>query len=55
MDKIQLAWNEVQWWSVENIVMNLRVPYKLGNVLSSLATISYSIRTLLHNGISYNM
>jgi hypothetical protein len=34
------------WWALENMVMNLQIPQKMGN-LTSWLTISFS-RTLLH-------
>jgi hypothetical protein len=50
-----VAWKHVaqdrdQWRVIVNTIMNLRVPYKVGNLLNSWATISFS-RILLH-GVS---
>jgi hypothetical protein len=44
---INLAQDRVQWKALMNRATNLCIPNKLGNFLSSCATISSS-RTLLH-------
>jgi hypothetical protein len=50
VDWIHLAQNREWWQALVNIVMNLQVPYKVGNFLTE-RTISFSRRTLLH-GVS---
>jgi hypothetical protein len=40
-----------QWWTLVKMVVNLRAPYKTGNVLPSSSTISFSGRTLSY-GVS---
>jgi hypothetical protein len=35
VDCIHLTQDRVQWWAVVNTVMNLRIPQKAGNVLTS--------------------
>jgi hypothetical protein len=35
VDWIHMAPDKDQWWAAVNTVMNLRVPYKAGNVLTS--------------------
>jgi hypothetical protein len=48
VDWINLAQDMGRWRAVVNTVMNLWVPEKAGNFLTSRATISFSRRTLLH-------
>jgi hypothetical protein len=48
VDWIQLARDKDRWRALVNTMMNLRLPYKAGNFLSSWATIRLSRRTLLH-------
>ena len=38
LEWIELAWDKNRWRSVVNAVMNLRVPYNLGNFLTSCRT-----------------
>jgi hypothetical protein len=52
VDRIHLAQDRDQWRVVVKTVMNLRIPYKAGNFLTSWVTISFTRRTLLH-GVSY--
>jgi hypothetical protein len=42
MDWIHLTQDTVQWWASLNMVMNLWVPYKMGNFFTSWATVSFS-------------
>jgi hypothetical protein len=35
VDWIHLVWDRNHWWALVNTVLNLRVPQKLGNFLSS--------------------
>jgi hypothetical protein len=49
---MHLAQNRDQWRALVNTEMNLRVPWKAGNFLTRIATVSFSRRTLLH-GVSY--
>jgi hypothetical protein len=51
MDWIDLAQNFDQWRALVNTVMNLRVPQKFRNFLSSCATGSFSRRVEPH-GVS---
>jgi len=39
MDWIHLAQDKVQWCTVMNTVTNFPVPWKMGNILTSLATV----------------
>jgi hypothetical protein len=48
MDWIHLAQDRDHLWVHVNIVSNLQVYYNAGNFLTSLVTISFSIRTLHH-------
>jgi hypothetical protein len=47
VDWIHLSQDRDQWGAVVNTVMNIWVPRKAGNFLTSLVTISFSRRTLL--------
>jgi hypothetical protein len=51
VDWMHLAQEWDQWRTVVNTVMNLRVPQRAGNFLTSWVTISFSRRTLIH-GVS---
>jgi hypothetical protein len=51
LDYMHLAQDRGQRWAVVNTVMNFRVPYKEGNLLTSYVTISFS-RTQLH-GVNF--
>jgi hypothetical protein len=51
-DWIQLAQGRVQWRALVDTVMNIRVPQKTWNFLTSWVTTSVSRRTLFHNSKS---
>jgi hypothetical protein len=51
MDWIELAEDRNRWWAVVTGVMNLQVPFNLGNFLTSCKPVTFSKRTLLH-GVS---
>jgi hypothetical protein len=48
VDWIHLAHDGDQWWAVVNMIMNLWVPQKAGNFLTSLVSIIFSRRNLMH-------
>jgi hypothetical protein len=37
-----------KWHAIVNMVMNILVPQNIGNFLTSLGTISFTTRTLMH-------
>jgi hypothetical protein len=51
MDWIGLAQDRDRWWTLVNVVTNLRVPQNAGNFLTSCKLVSFSRRTVLH-GVS---
>jgi hypothetical protein len=51
MDCIDVAQDTDRWRAPVNGVMNLRVPYNVGNFLTILKLVIFSRRTLLH-GVS---
>jgi hypothetical protein len=51
MDWIDVAPTTDRWQALVNAVMNLRVPYNVGNFLTSCELVSFSRRTVLH-GVS---
>jgi hypothetical protein len=51
MDWIELAQDKDRWRTLENAMMNLRVPQSARNFLTSCKPVSFSSRTLLH-GVS---
>jgi len=48
MDWMHIVQDREQWWALVNKVMNLQVPWKSGNFLTRLVTISFSKRVLFH-------
>jgi hypothetical protein len=48
MDWIVPAQDKGQWWAFVDTVMNLRIPYNFGNLLSSCTTGRFSRRAQLH-------
>jgi len=46
MDRIELAHGRDRWRVLVHAVMNLRVPYNAGNLLTSCKPVSFSRRTL---------
>ena len=51
MDWIGLAQDRDRWRTLESAVMSLRVPWNVGNFLTSCRPVSFSRRTL-HHGVS---
>jgi len=51
IDWIGLAQDRDRWWTLVSAVMNLRVPWNVGNFLSSCKPVICSGRTL-HHGVS---
>ena len=51
MDCFGLAQDRARWQTLVNAVMNLRVPWNAGNLLTSCKPVSFSRRTL-HHGVS---
>jgi len=52
VDWMHMAQDRVQWRAVVNTVMNLWVPLKSGNFLTSRVNLSFSRRTLPHELVS---
>jgi hypothetical protein len=48
LDWIDLAQDRERWRALVIAVMNLLVPYNVGNFLTSFKPVSFSRRTLLH-------
>ena len=51
MDWIDLGPNRDRWWAAVSAVMNFRVPYNAGNLLTGWGPVSFSRRTLLRGVI----
>ena len=48
MKRIDLAQHRGRWWALADVVMNLWVPYNVGNLLTSNEPITFSTSTLFH-------
>jgi hypothetical protein len=48
VDWMHLAYYRDQWLTFMKRVMNVQVPYKVGNFLTNQVTVSFSSRPLLH-------
>lgn len=48
LDWIHLAHDRYRWQAVVNTVLNLHIPFNVGNFLTSQGTSSFSRRTVLH-------
>ena len=51
MDWIGLAQDIDRWWTLVSALMNLRVPWNVGDFLTTCKPVSFSRRTL-HHGVS---
>jgi len=54
VDWMHLAQDRYQWWALVNTVMNLRVPWKARNFLTSAVTMGFSRRTRSMDGSLYS-
>ena len=54
MDWNGLAQDRDRWWTLVSAVMNLQVPWNVGNFLTSCKPVSFS-RRILHHGVSKYM
>ena len=55
MDRIALVQDKDRWQALVEEVMNLRVPQKAGNFLTSLGSISFCGKTLLYGVIDLDL
>jgi hypothetical protein len=51
MEWVDLSQDEGRWWTLVNVLINLRVPLNAGNFLKSLGPVSFSGTPLLHGVI----
>jgi hypothetical protein len=53
IDWIDLAQDRDRWWALVNTIMNLRVPYNVGNSLTRWEPVNFSRRTLIPGASKY--
>jgi hypothetical protein len=54
MDRIEMAQDRERWWALVTALINFRIPYIVGNFLTSINRVSFSRRTLSH-GVNYRV